>query len=129
MTDIVVAEALGESLSPSQVNTYITCPAKWYFRYLIGLSEPTTEALALGKTFHGTPARTFRPKLRTGHDMEAEELREAFCQEWWSVIADAAWHNDENADELAATGQVLAAAYLQKLLLPRSHGQSSNPSR
>ena len=72
MTDVVVTEALGESLSPSQLSTYMTCPAKWYFRYLIGLSEPATGALALGKAFHGTLARSFRQKLRTGHDMEAE---------------------------------------------------------
>jgi hypothetical protein len=38
MTEVAVTEALGESLSPSQV-TYLTCPAKWYFRYLVGLSE------------------------------------------------------------------------------------------
>ena len=71
MTDVAVTEALGESLSPSQVSTYMTCPAKWYFRYLIGLSEPTTGALALGKAFHGTLARNFRQKLSTGRDMEA----------------------------------------------------------
>ena len=37
MTDVAVAEALGESLSPSQGSTYITGSAKWCFRYLIGL--------------------------------------------------------------------------------------------
>ena len=47
MTEVAVSEALGESLSPSQATTYLTCPAKWYFRYLIGLSESTTGALAL----------------------------------------------------------------------------------
>jgi CRISPR/Cas system-associated exonuclease Cas4 (RecB family) len=52
MTDHVQCETLGELLSPSQVNTYLTCPAKWYFRYLVGLSEPATGSLALGKAFH-----------------------------------------------------------------------------
>jgi CRISPR/Cas system-associated exonuclease Cas4 (RecB family) len=32
MTEVAVTEALGEWLSPSQVNTYMTCPSKWYFR-------------------------------------------------------------------------------------------------
>jgi CRISPR/Cas system-associated exonuclease Cas4 (RecB family) len=40
MTEVAVTEALGESRSPSQANTYLTCPAKWYFHYLLGLSEP-----------------------------------------------------------------------------------------
>jgi len=80
MTDVAVTETLGEALSPSQVNTHMTCPAKWYFRYLIGLSEPTTGALALGKAFHGTLAWYFRQKLSTGRDMKAEELREVFVE-------------------------------------------------
>jgi hypothetical protein len=52
MTECVVREQLGELLSPSQVNTYLTCAAKWYFHYLVGLAEPATGALALGKAFH-----------------------------------------------------------------------------
>ncbi len=63
MTDHVRCETLGELLSPSQVNTYLTCPAKWYFRYLVGLSEPATGALALGKAFHQTLAANFRQKM------------------------------------------------------------------
>ena len=106
MTDVAVREALGESLFPSQVNTYMTCPAKWYFRYPIGLSEPTRGALALGQVFHGTLARNFRQKLSASHDMEAEELREVFAAEWSSVIAEADLRDAEDADELAATGQI-----------------------
>jgi hypothetical protein len=111
MTDVAVTEVLGESLSPSQVNMYMMCPAKWYFRYLIGLSEPTTGALALGKAFHGTLARNFRQKLNTGHDMETRELSEVFSAEWSLASADAALPDDEDAEELAATGQILVSAY------------------
>jgi CRISPR/Cas system-associated exonuclease Cas4 (RecB family) len=56
MTECAVREELGELLSPSQVGTYLTCPAKWYFRYLVGLTEPATGALALGKAFHAALA-------------------------------------------------------------------------
>jgi CRISPR/Cas system-associated exonuclease Cas4 (RecB family) len=118
MTEAAVAEVLGESLSPSQVNTYMTCPAKWYFPYLIGLSEPTTGALALGKAFHGTLARNFRQKLSTGRDIVTQELREVFAQEWALTIADAALRDDEDVDELGATGRVLVAAYLAKAAAP-----------
>jgi hypothetical protein len=91
---------------------------QWYFRYLIGLSEPTTGALAFGKALHGTLARNFRQKLSAGHEMEAKELREVFSQEWSSVIADDAWSDDEDADELAATGQILVTAYLTEAAAP-----------
>ena len=96
----------------------MTCPAKWYFRYLIGLSEPTTGALALGKAFHATLARNFRQKMSTGRDMESRELRGVVAEEWSSAIADAALRDDEDADELATTGQILATAYITEAAGP-----------
>ena len=74
MTDVAITEALGQSLSPSRVKTYLTCSAKWYFRYLIGLSEPTTGTTTLGKAFHGTLARSFRQKLSTATLNYLEQL-------------------------------------------------------
>jgi RecB family exonuclease len=118
MTDVAVTEALGESLSPSQINTYMTCPAKWYFHCLIGLGEPTTGALALGKAFHATLAQNFRHKLITRRDMEAKELGDVFAEEWPVAIADAALRDDENAEELAATGRILVAAYRAEAAIP-----------
>jgi RecB family exonuclease len=118
MTEVAITEALGESLFPSQVSTYMSCPAKWYFRYLIGLSEPTTGALALGKAFHGTLARNFRQKLSTGRDMDAKEQREVFAAGWSTAISEADLRDDEDADELAATGQVLVAAYMTEAAGP-----------
>ena len=112
MTEVAVHEALGEVLSPSQASTYLACPAKWYFRYLVGLTEPTTGALALGKAFHGTLARNFRQKMSTGRDAETQELREVFAEEWSSAIADADLRDGEDADEPATTGQILAATYV-----------------
>jgi len=61
MSEVAVTEALGEWLSPSQVTTYLSCPAKWYFRYLIGLIEPAT---GCGRTWQSVPPGT-GPKLPT----------------------------------------------------------------
>ena len=74
MTEMGVTRALGESLSPSQVTSYLTCPAKWYFRYLVGLCEPATGELTLDKAFHTTLARNFQQKMSTARDMEAGDL-------------------------------------------------------
>ena len=57
--------------------------------------------------------------------MEAEELRGVFAEEWSSATADAALRDDEDADELAATGQILAATYVTEAAGPCSHMQSS----
>ncbi len=94
MTERLRCEALGELLSPSQVNTYLTCPAKWYFRYLVGLSEPATGCLALGRAFHQTLAASFRQKMNSKRDMEVAEVRDAFVQAWASASADAEFRED-----------------------------------
>ena len=39
-------------------------------------------------------------------------MSQAFAEEWSLAIAEAALRDDEDADELAATGQLLVAAYL-----------------
>ena len=50
--------------------------------------------------------------------MEAQEPREVFAEEWSLAIADPAMRDDGDADELAAAGQILAAAYLQEAAAP-----------
>ena len=114
MTECVAREELGELLSPSQANTYLTCPAKWYFRYLLGLTEPATGALALGKAFHATLATNFRRKLTSGRDMDAAEVHEMFEQEWILASDEVELRYDEDAAELAATGEALVTAYISK---------------
>jgi hypothetical protein len=61
------------------------CTAKWYFRYLVGLTEPTTGALALGKAFHEMRARNFRQRLRRARHMENGKLSEAFAEDQPSI--------------------------------------------
>ena len=114
MTECAVREELGELLSPSQVSTYLTCPAKWYFRYLIGIAEPTTGALALGKAFHATLATNFRRKLTGGRDMEPEDAKAVFEQEWVLASDDAELRDDEDAAELASTGEALVNTYIRE---------------
>gem|GEM_PF-1883659 len=79
---------------------------------LIGLIEPATGALALGKAFHQTLARSFRQKMSTGCDMENGELTAVFGEEWSLAISEAVLHDDEDATELALTGKMLVSAYL-----------------
>lgn len=112
MTYHVQCETLGEVLSPSQVHTYLACPAKWYFRYLVGLSEPSTGALALGKAFHQTLAANFRQKMSSRRDLAVAEVREVFAEAWASNSAEAELREDEDPSELAATGEALVTTYI-----------------
>lgn len=50
--------------------------------------------------------------------METRELSEVFSAEWSLAIAHAALRDDEDADELGATGQILVSAYLAGAAIP-----------
>ncbi len=52
--------------SPSALNTYLSCPLKFYFRYILKLKEPETteisvEADTFGKVIHGVLEQIYYP--------------------------------------------------------------------
>jgi CRISPR/Cas system-associated exonuclease Cas4 (RecB family) len=83
--------------------------------------------LALGKAFHATLATNFRRKLTSGRDMEPSEVRGVFEQEWILASDDAELRDDEDAAELATTGETLVNTYISEAaptVQPRAVEQS-----
>jgi putative RecB family exonuclease len=112
MIAAVVDTTLGELLSPSQVNTFLSCPAKWYFRYALGLAEPPTGTLALGTAFHSVLAANFRQKIETKQDLPAQELEESFGEAFAMAAEDAEFREDEEPAALIETGRALVRKYM-----------------
>jgi hypothetical protein len=40
-------------LSPSQIDTYVSCRRKWAWKYIVGLHTPSNKSAALGTEVHG----------------------------------------------------------------------------
>jgi putative RecB family exonuclease len=112
MTAAVVDTTLGELLSPSQVNTFLSCPAKWYFRYALGLTEPPTGTLVLGTAFHSVLAANFRQKIETKQELSAQELEESFGEAFAMAAKDAEFREDEEPAVLIETGRTLVRTYM-----------------
>ena len=112
MTAAVVDTTLGELLSPSQVNTFLSCPAKWYFHYGLGLVEPATGTLALGTAFHSALAANFRQKIETKQDLPAQELEESFGEAFAMAAEKAEFREDEEPAALIETGRALVRRYI-----------------
>ena len=91
MTVAVLDTTLGELLFPSRVNTFVSCPAKWYFRYALGLVEPPTGTLALGTAFHSVLAANFRQKI------ESKRMRAGIRRTSRRVNPDAVKRQPDNA--------------------------------
>ena len=92
MTAAVVDTTLGELLSPSQVNPFLSCPAKGYFRYALGIAEQPTGTLALGTAFHSVLASNFRQKIQTKQDLPPgnSKSRSAKRSRWWPKMPNSA---------------------------------------
>ena len=112
MTGAVVETTLGELLSPDQVNTFLSCQAKCYFRYALGLAEPPTGTLALGTAFHSVPAANFRQKIETKQDLPTQELEESFGEAFAMAADDAEFREDEEPAVLIETGRALVRRYM-----------------
>ena len=112
MTAAAIDTTLGELLSPSQVNTFLSCPAKWYFRYALGLAEPPTGTLALGTAFHSVLAANFRQKIETKQDLPAQGLEESFGEAFAMAAEDAEFREDEEPAALIETGRALVRRYM-----------------
>jgi hypothetical protein len=99
-------------LSPSQVNCFLDCPAKWCFRYLIERPETKSGALAVGDAVHATIHSALATKLVERHEPEPEDVREAYAVAWAEALSDAEFRDDEDAEDLARLGELLVEKYL-----------------
>ena len=68
-----------KALSPSAVMEFRKCPQSFLFQYLLGLKQPTSEALAKGSMCHGALEKVFdlEPQNRT-----LQVLQDLFRSEW-----------------------------------------------
>ena len=103
-----------EVLSPSQVNTFSDCPAKWCFRYLLDLPEAKSGALVVGEAVHATIAGVLGQKLgQQGEpEPELEDVHEAYAIAWAEASYEAEFREDEEPDALVQLGQALVEKYV-----------------
>jgi CRISPR/Cas system-associated exonuclease Cas4 (RecB family) len=69
------------TLSPSQVNSYLECPAAWYFGHVLRLHEPVTHSLAIGRAVH-TAAALLMTARRDHRDPSADDINEILEIAW-----------------------------------------------
>jgi RecB family exonuclease len=65
-------------LSPSSVNCFFDCSAKWYYRKVLKLPEKRTGALILGTAVHHALIENFRQKIETKQDLDWIVVRTMF---------------------------------------------------
>lgn len=70
-------------LSFSQINTYRSCPLRYYFRYIEQLPEETVSAaLVFGSAIHAALEYWFREQLAGNPEPDLDLLLAAYQEEW-----------------------------------------------
>lgn len=113
--DDVAPDTLAEVLSVSQAKCFLTCPARWYFKYLIGLPDPPTASLGLGTAVHSALGYNFVQKIDSKQDLDIRAVVERFAIAWREQAQIVEFREDEDTGALADTGAAMVVAYMGQL--------------
>src|SRR5215472_13478636 len=105
----------GEVLSPSQASTFLSCSAKWWFRYGLGLPDPPSGGAVRGKAVHKLIEYAMRAKI-AGVVLEQGALSDAWDVAWDQAAEGGEFATDEDIDALKASGAQLAQKYVCEAL-------------
>ena len=103
----------GEALSPTQASTYLSCSAKWWFRYGLGLPDPASGGAVRGRAVHKAIEYYMRAKM-AGVILDARDLEHDWDQIWDEQSADAEFAAGEGVESLKESGHALASKYLRE---------------
>jgi CRISPR/Cas system-associated exonuclease Cas4 (RecB family) len=103
-------------ISKSQIQTFLICPGKFRYEYVLGAEwEFTPEALPFGSVIHATVATFYHDVQETGAKPELESWLAEFRERWQMAIADAKppirFQKDHTAESLEEQGITLLRAF------------------
>lgn len=104
---------LFEFVSPTRLNTWLTCPLKFKLRYVDGIKEPTSPSLFLGKRVHDGLEFYYR-HIQAGEHVSSADVSQHISESWDEAVAAEDMEFDSSEDEVALNRQTigLVEAYL-----------------
>ncbi len=98
-----------DSLSFTQMDTFLTCPLKYKFSYVLRIPTAPNHALSFGITIHES-LREFHLKKMFDEDLSLEQLMQVYEEKWQPL-----GYMDENHRNLYfENGKKLLTAYYEK---------------
>lgn len=106
------ADQRGMLLSPSQVDCFDQCPAKWRFKYIDKLPEFKTPNLSVGITVHRAIEANFRQKIGSQMDLEPGEVKDACAAVWCELAGETMFTSEEDPGELGDLAEACVERYM-----------------
>ena len=110
-----VSAGATEVLSPSQVRCFMDCQTRWWFKYALKIPDAVTGNVALGRAVHSALGENFAQKVETREDLPTPGVLALLREAWTDERDQAEFRDEENPQELAATGEALVAKYMDQM--------------
>jgi CRISPR/Cas system-associated exonuclease Cas4 (RecB family) len=91
------------------------CQIRWWFKYGLKMPDPATGNLALGRAVHAALGQNFAQKVETHEDLPVLGVLALFREAWSNECQQIEFRDDENPEQLAATGLALVTKYMDFL--------------
>lgn len=103
----------GEVLSPSQASCYLSCSARWRFKYILGLPDPAGGGAVRGKAVHKAVEYYMRAKM-AGVVLDTQAVMHDWDVMWDEASEGAEFAAHEDVESLKTSGAILATKYLEE---------------
>jgi CRISPR/Cas system-associated exonuclease Cas4 (RecB family) len=98
-------------ISYTQITTYMQCPARWWFRYVVGLKVPPTAALVWGKAVDRVLSHNYAVKMEKGTDEYEDVLEDMFTETYRAEAKEAIFLPDESPEKDEEVGRARIREY------------------
>jgi len=98
-------------LSYSQIETFITCPLQYKYRYILKIPVPQAAALSFGQAIHTSLEKLYE-SLKDGTPMNKTELLGQFRKDW-----SASYRNKKYEYKMIERGAFLLSEYYEKVFV------------
>jgi putative RecB family exonuclease len=113
-----VTRILAEPVSATRLNLFHSCRLKFYFRYVLKLSKPTSSALHVGKTVHAM-LQEWSKRRWMGKPACSETLFPHFNEHWQLSLKNEPVEFEEGEEELERNKTwALVEMYLRETPIP-----------
>ena len=111
--DIAPVSCVPAVLSPSSLNTYNACSAKWFYRKVLQLPETRGAALGLGTAVHeAILLGNFKEKIHTGEDLPVVQVKQLFRDAMFRELDSIVLAPGESAGDLMETGEAAVEVFM-----------------
>ena len=110
-----VDTTIASMLSPSQLNCWLDCQAKWYYKHVLNLPDVQGANLTLGRAVHSALGENFAQKIETKQDLDGLGVEALFVDAFESELQRATLTADDSVDDLIDTGRAAISTYMAEV--------------